>query len=61
MDNGVPMTDPQPDRDFWLEIRRGFLLIVSAIDRRYQVGRHEPEEKSLARASPYLRTEHKDP
>jgi len=36
------------ERDFWLEIRRGFLLIVSAIDRRFQVGKFEPEERSLA-------------
>ncbi len=37
----------QSDREFWLEIRRGFLLIVGSIDRRLQVGKFEPQEKSL--------------
>jgi hypothetical protein len=36
------------EREFWLEIRRGFLLIVSAIDRRFKVGKFEPEERSMA-------------
>ena len=37
------------EREFWLEIRRGFLLIVGAIDKRFSVGRFEPKERSLAR------------
>ncbi len=40
---------PDTDREFWLEIRRGFLLIVGAIDKRFSVGRFEPREKSLAK------------
>ena len=42
----------QSEREFWLEIRRGFLLIVGAIDKRFGVGRFEPREKSLAASTP---------
>ena len=37
------------DRAFWLEIRRGLLTMLLAIEKRYQVGRYEPDEKSLTR------------
>lgn len=36
------------EREFWLEIRRGFLLVVGAIDKRFKVGKFEPPERSLA-------------
>jgi len=36
------------DREFWLQIRRGFLTIVDAIERRFEVGKYEPQERSLA-------------
>jgi hypothetical protein len=26
------------DRDFWLIVRRALLLIISAIERKYQIG-----------------------
>lgn len=45
------------DREFWLEIRRGFLLIVGAIDKRFKVGKFEPPEKSLTGAGRYLNTD----
>lgn len=35
-------------RETWLEIRRGLLLMVGAIERELQVGKYEPKEKSLA-------------
>jgi hypothetical protein len=37
------------EREFWLKIRRGLLTINDAIEARLQVGKYEPEERSLAR------------
>lgn len=40
------------EREFWMEVRRGLLLVVGAIDRRFRVGRFEPSEKSMDRQRP---------
>lgn len=31
------MIDYQSDRDFWLEVRRGLLMVTRAIERRYGI------------------------
>jgi hypothetical protein len=35
------------EREFWLEFRRGILQINLALERRLQVGKYEPVERSL--------------
>lgn len=37
------------NRETLLEIRRGLLLIVGALEKHLQVGKYEPAEKSLSR------------
>jgi hypothetical protein len=37
------------EREFWLKVRRGLLTINDAIESRLQVGKYEPEERSMAR------------
>lgn len=35
------------EREAWLQVRRGTLMINDAIERLLKVGKHEPAEKSL--------------
>lgn len=57
-----------PDREFWMQVRRGLMLVVTAIDRRWNfpratstfttLGHAPPEESQAARQSeppPYRR------
>lgn len=36
------------DRMFWLQVRRGLLLIVSAIEQRHGTGRSNEEKERTA-------------
>ena len=36
------------ERTFWLKFRRGMIVVNDAIEEYLSVGKHEPEEKSLA-------------
>lgn len=32
------------DREFWMAIRQALLMFVSAIERRYKLGKHKEDE-----------------
>ena len=31
------------EREFWVEVRRGLIMILEAIERKQQIGKHEPK------------------
>jgi hypothetical protein len=40
------------DREFLYELRRGLLAVVATIERKYSIGRYEPQERSLEPTRP---------